>query len=454
MSHRLPFEYQIENDGVRATAWGGLPVVAEALDVLGVTAALEEEVKFGGRRMFNSVEIVKTLVLTMTMGGECVDDVAALRSDRALQELLAMTIPAPETVRQALDLFHDEALVEHARRQAVREKKKAYVPQESRLLKGLARATAALLREAQKRSPADVATLDIDATIQESHKREAKTHYLNGLGYQPLIAVWAEKDLVVADEFRDGNVPAHFDALHVAQRAFAALPEGIRTRQCRADSQMYNTEALKWLVEEDIGFAIGIIKREGFDEACKATNESAWSHLDTRSDSELHVTQLEYAPERMRHVKGIRYLAVRLTPVQDDLLERGRATRYLGIVTNRPGDAAELVRWYWDKAGTVEHVHDVMKNDLGGAVLPSGKFGANAAWYRICALTYNVLSVLRGLGPEHLRNAKPKRLRLHVFALPAILASHARRLVARASDFLVAAVNAPLLRAALHTAGP
>ena len=39
-----------------------------------------------------------------------------------------------------------------------------------------------------------------------------------------MTAVWAELNLVVADQFRDGNVPASFAPLPVAQAAFAALP--------------------------------------------------------------------------------------------------------------------------------------------------------------------------------------------------------------------------------------
>jgi len=42
--------------------------------------------------------------------------------------------------------------------------------------------------------------------------------------------VWAEADLVLADEFRDGNVPAKQDPLTCAKLAFAALPENVRQR--------------------------------------------------------------------------------------------------------------------------------------------------------------------------------------------------------------------------------
>jgi len=45
--------------------------------------------------------------------------------------------------------------------------------------------------------------------------------YEGSRGYQPMLAVWAEMDVVLADEFRDGNVPAQMAPLTVAQAAFA-----------------------------------------------------------------------------------------------------------------------------------------------------------------------------------------------------------------------------------------
>ena len=72
------------------------------------------------------------------------------------------------------------------------------------------------------------------------------------------------------------------------------------------------------------------------------------------------------------------------------------------------------------------------KNDLAAALLPSGKFGANAAWYRINLLTYNLLTVLRRQAlPERFRQARPKRLRYEVFTVPAEIHSHARQVTAK-----------------------
>ena len=68
----------------------------------------------------------------------------------------------------------------------------------------LAVARTARASAAQRRA-LTVATLDADTTIIACQKREAQPTGEGARGYQPLVVAWAEADLVVADEFREGN---------------------------------------------------------------------------------------------------------------------------------------------------------------------------------------------------------------------------------------------------------
>jgi hypothetical protein len=96
--------------------------------------------------------------------------------------------------------------------------------------------------------------------------------------------------------------------------------------------------------------------------------------------------------------------------------------------------ASEVVRWHWEKAGTIEHVHYAMKDELGAGILPTQQFGGNAAWFRINVLTYNVLTFLKRRAlPQRFRRARPKRLRFEVFELPGRLTLHQRQLTVDAS---------------------
>ena len=82
-------------------------------------------------------------------------------------------------------------------------------------------------------------------------------------------------------------------------------------------------------------------------------------------------------------------------------------------MTNQTMDGGRLLEWHREKAGTVEHTHDEVKNELGGGHVPSQQFGVNAAWFKLALLTYNLVSAIKGLclaGEE--RTARFKKFRL------------------------------------------
>ncbi len=74
-------------------------------------------------------------------------------------------------------------------------------------------------------------------------------------------------------------------------------------------------------------------------------------------------------------------------------------------------------------------MHDVLKNELAGGVMPSKYFGANAAWLRLAAISYNVLTALKRIAlPAELLRARPKRLRFLIFNTAGRLVQHARKM--------------------------
>jgi hypothetical protein len=274
------------------------------------------------------------------------------------------------------------------------------------------------------------ATLDADATIIVCHKRDAQPTYEGGRGYQPLVVLWAEADLVVADEFREGNMPARQAPLPCVRAGFAALPDTVTARYFRGDSACHENALLAWLThpkraEEPggaIGFAVSAVQSEPLAAALRAVTEPQWQTCGTEADGTLRqcaeVDFVPALPSEHKAAQPLRYVGLRLVKAQGELFADGSRYHYHAVITNRDLPGAELWHWQRQKAGTIEHVHDEVKNDLGGARLPSGKFGANAAWFRLVLLAYNVVSVQRALAlGDDLRTARLKRLRLWVYGL-------------------------------------
>lgn len=74
----------------------------------------------------------------------------------------------------------------------------------------------------------------MDATIIDSDKGAVKRTHEGGRGYQPVLVLRAEQNMIVADEFRDGKVSAGGDNHLVVERAVAALFWASRASACPA----------------------------------------------------------------------------------------------------------------------------------------------------------------------------------------------------------------------------
>ena len=134
-----------------------------------------------------------------------------------------------------------------------------------------------------------------------------------------------------------------------------------------------------------------------------------------------------------KDLQPARYVAVRIRKRPGELFADGSAVKHFAVVTNlRDWAADRLLEWHREKAGTIEAVHDVIKNELAAGVLPWGRFGANAAWLRLPVLTHNVLTALKRLAlPPELLAARPKRLRFLIFQTAGRLVHHARKVCLR-----------------------
>jgi hypothetical protein len=437
-SGRLPFQAQLVDTPAAVTAHAGLPLVIEAFRGLGLARAAREHVQFKQRlRGYAEATCVETLVALLAAGGECVDDVRVLQADEGLKRLWGKpALPSAETLRSFLNRFHDEAAV------AARVEHTAYIPPDSAGLRGLAAVQLQLLRSLQQRAPQTHATLDVDATVIASDKRTALPVYEGGTGYQPIQARWVEADVWVMSQFRDGNVPAQRGVLEIVQQSVATLRGlGVTEFAVRTDSAGYQHAVLNYLRSEQIPFAISADMSPELRRKIEALVESAWQPFRQWRGAELvhrdrDWAEVEFTPSEASTKKTLqpdRYLVIRARLRQGELFADGASVHYYATVSNRwEWDGERLLRWSHERCGSVEPAHDVLKNELGGGVLPSYRFGANAAWWQLVVLTHNLLNALKRLAlPDEWAALRPRRLRFLMFHVAGRLVRHGRRLMLR-----------------------
>lgn len=376
-------------------------------------------------------QMVESFVLLSALGGDCIDDFEGLRRDYGLRALVGYFLPSAPTARQWLDRFHEEEVAE-------RSQQGSFIPAESRWLAGLraaVRHTVASYVATQE--PGPVVTLDVDAHLVESAKRAAQPTYQGFRGYQPLLVQWAEAGLVLADEFRDGNVPASRNIRGLVDEAYDSLPAGVWQVQVRSDSAAYEQAVLDHWDGRGWRFAVSADMSPQLRTAIVDLPPGAWQVWAEEPGGFVREwAEVPYVPSRAserRDSQPYRYLAIRIRPPQGVLFGDGTKVKHFAVVTNDwDEDGQRLLEWHRGKAGTIEQVHRVLKDELAAGVYPSGRFGANAAWLRLQVLTFNLLELLKAaaLDPQY-RKARPKRLRFAVFTQFGRVVRHARRQLVR-----------------------
>src|SRR5687767_2955206 len=206
----------------QVTPHAGSALLIEVVRRSGVIAAAERHLPAKrSTKGLRQGELVEAFVLLSALGGECLDDFDNLRRDRGLAALLGYDLPAASTARQWLDrTYHEPEAVRNRPVQG------SFIPAESVGLAGLRSVVRHGIRTyVAAVRPGREVTLDVDAHLVESSKRSALPTYEGYRGYQPLLVAWAEAGVVLADEFRDGNVPAASRIKELVDEAFAALPD-------------------------------------------------------------------------------------------------------------------------------------------------------------------------------------------------------------------------------------
>jgi len=468
----LPYKYEEEKRSAGLTALAGLPVYLDLASVLGLGDHLRAHLHVKVRG-WTDEQIVTSLVLLNLAGGDSVDDMRILARDDGFSTVLGRvetkgltrrqrraqerrwkkechgSVPSPSAVFRYLEAFHDPG------EEKTRVKGTASIPAPNEHLMGLVRVNRDFVASVQRCRPKTAATLDCDATLVETQKEDALFSYKGYKAYQPFNVWWAEQQLVLHSEFRDGNVPAGYEQRRVFTEALDMLPEGVTKVYLRSDTAGYQHDLLKYCEKGNnprfgrIEFAIGADVTREFRKAVMEAED--WKPV---MKGEMRETGKEWAevcfvPNEIaftRNAPVYRYIATRELLAQPELpgmegqvalpfptltMEKKRY-KIFGIVTNRDLDGSELVNWLHDRCGKSEEAHSVMKEDLAGGKLPSAHFGENAAWWGIMILAFNLNSAMKQLAlGESWVSRRMKAVRFSLINLPGRVLTHARELAIR-----------------------
>lgn len=477
----LSYRTEGEQTSQNLTALSGLAPYLELMVGSGLVESIRRNVSACGEQGWTDHEIAVSLVLLNLAGGDCVDDLDHLNADRGFSKLLkccaddglprrvrreiarrwrkakTRSVVSPSVARRWLGAFHNES------------EEKLHKPGKSTIwtagehLLGLRRVNGEFVGWVQERSRQFVATLDLDATLMESSKSDALYCYKGYRAFQALNVWWAEQELMLHSEFRDGNVPAGFEQLRVVMEALSYLPESVRVVRLRSDSAGYEHVLLRWLDRIDkkrfgrIEFAVSCDVTPEFRTAVTKVDQADWHPLTKEVDGKQVITGRQYAevcfvPNAIafgNNAPVYRYIATRealdepvLPGMESEQLNLpfqtittgGITYKLFGVVTNMNWEAGDVIRFHDGRCGKCEEAHKILKEDFAGGKMPGSEFGANAAWWQIAVLAMNIASAMKRvvLGGVWAKR-RMKAIRLLLISVAGRVIEKARQLYLRLS---------------------
>jgi hypothetical protein len=250
-------------------------------------------------------------------------------------------------------------------------------------LEGLGAVNRRVLKRALKADGIKGYTLDMDATGIAAEKQSAQMTYKGYTGYMPMVGHLAENGLIIGDEFREGNASPGSGNLAFIKYCERQMPRGKRIKALRSDSAGYQASVINYCEEQGIAFAIGADLDEAVVRAILAISGQDW-----RAYQNGFIAETVHCMNKSK--QAFRLVVIR-RPLQQSLFDGvQQSEKYTVIATNRTESLEQVIQWYNQRGECSENRIKELKIGFGMERMPCGQFAANAMFFRIGVLAYNV----------------------------------------------------------------
>jgi hypothetical protein len=441
LSHTHAATFAVFDDPNLVSAVGLVPVLALA-ESAGLRVLADEHLSVPTDRGANAGLKITSLVAGMVAGADCIDDMALLRHGGMGR--LFTNAYAPSTLGSFLRAFtfcHVRQLDAVA----------------ARVLTALGSSTPLLSAPAGER-----VLVDIDDTIIEVHgyaKQGAGFGYTRVRGLNALLATVStagsggSAPVVVAQRLRKGSCGSPRGAARLVADALKtvkamtvkAMTGGTPKPLLRADSAFYGRATIGTAVRAGAEVSVTVRLDRKVRRAIAAIADEAWTTIeypDAVLDeatgqwvSRAEVAEIGYTAFAGHRDKVPGRLVVRRIPDLNPKKASGQDVlfgtwRFHAFFTTTDPDVLDTVTAdaVHRRHAVIEQVHADLKNSAL-AHLPSGKFTANAAWLVLAVIAFNLTRAAATMtGQPRLANATTATVRRTLIAVPARVASSARRI--------------------------
>jgi len=404
------FPFKLETTREKLTAHGGLALMAEFNHGLGIRELANKYLPHPqSNRGFIPSVYVDSLVLMLESGGVSLEDIREMKYEDGLMKLIGETkIPSPDALGDWLRTMGEKSSGQKG-------------------LLGLDKVREKLNHRLLKRDGLKEYTLDADATEIIAEKDEANYTYKGNKGYMPMLGFLYEAKLCIYDEFRDGNTSPASGQKDFYTESKKRMPKGKKITAYRADSASYQAELINKLEEDGVKWGITAAQDKAVKGLIKSIEETMW-HEPVRGCG-FEIAETVHCMNRTE--KSFRLVIKREIRKQPDLFEGERYFHHV-IATNwleEDKTGYEVIQWH-NQRGDAENFNKELKSGFGMERMPCGQTYANAVFFRIGVIAYNLFIGFKRLScPDSWARHTIKTFRWKMIQVAGCIVRHAGKVI-------------------------
>lgn len=364
---------------------------------------------------YTPFEFIYPLILMLHSGGRVLDDIKEIRLDTALSTLLKMdNIPTSSAFTKYL---HKHKTIGED---------------------GIRKINKQFLKRFLKSIKSEELILDIDATFIEAHKNTAKWSYKNAPGYMPMVG-HINGGYVIDVDFKEGNEAPASKNLEFIKQCQGQLPIGVKFDRFRADSASYQAAIFNHCDKENILFTVTAKKNKNVFDSIKDIKDDTWQFFSKREK----VSEFTHTMQDTDNAFRMIVIKKDITPIlptmeeyiSDEVMMQYQDEIYYCIATNDNDlSSEEIIKLHRQRGETSENKIKELKNGFNMSYLPTSNTQANAFYFAIGTLAYNLFLLFKQILDSNMQKHTVKTIRYKLYNIAGKVVSHAREITLKVNE--------------------
>ena len=244
---------------------------------------------------------------------------------------------------------------------------------------------------------------------------------------------------VIDVDFRDGNEAPANENLEFIKQCQAQLPLGVNFHRVRIDSAGYQAAIFNHCDNENILFTITAKKNKNVFESIKEIKDNEWKEFSKREKIAEFTHTMQDADNAFRMIvikKDITPILPTLEGyISDEVMMQYQDEIYYCIATNdNELSPKEIVKLHRQRGETSENKIKELKNGFNMSYLPTSNFEANAFYFAIGTLAYNLFLLFKQILDKSLQKHTVKTIRYKLYNIAGKVVTHARKITLKVNE--------------------